>query len=330
MQLARAPIIPSEWKSFRDHLITTDEIFELETLPKTMAVVGMGAIGLELGQALHRLGVNIYAFNRSQNIGNIQDNKINQIAVDIFGKEFELYIDQSVSINKRNDCLALSNETCSVEVELALISAGRKPNLDQLDLQNLHINIDKSGMPKFDPETMQIEDTNIFIAGDVNKYSPVLHEASDEGKIAGYNACTSEPKSFRRKVPFSIIFSDPNIISIGHDLDKIIGSNDHIVGEAEFEETGRPLIAGKDKGLLRIFAEKKSGKLVAATMIGPEGEHIAHLLVWSITQGMTVTEALNMPFYHPVVEEFIYTALKDLMKKINKTDAPVLGLELIN
>ena len=322
------PIIPDEWNSYRNNLITTEEIFELETFPEPIAVIGMGAIGLELGQALHRLGVKVFAFNRSQKIGNILDEKINRYAVDLFGKEFELNIGQTVSIDRQNNRLVISSENRSVEVESALISVGRKPNLEQLELHNLQINLDKKGMPKFDLETMQIEDTNIFIAGDVNKYNPVLHEASDEGKIAGYNACITNPKFFRRKVSFSIIFSDPNVISVGNNLNEIVDNDNYVVGEAEFEESGRPLIAGKDIGILRIFAEKNTGKLVAATMIGPEGEHIAHLLAWAITQSMTVIEMLNMPFYHPVVEEFIYTALKDLLKKIKTEKIPVLGLKI--
>lgn len=325
-----SPVIPEDWKPYKDNIITTDEIFELNSLPKSIAVIGLGAIGLELGQALHRLGVKVHAFNRSQKIGGIQDKKINLIAVEIFGDEFELNIEQDLTVEKQDDNLLLSTETRTIEVELALISAGRKPNLDQLDIQNLQIDLDKNGLPMFDVETMQIEDTNIFIAGDVNKYTPVLHEASDEGKIAGYNACVNDPKSFRRKVPFSIIFSEPNIISIGSNIKEKIDDTNIVIGEAEFEETGRPLILGKDKGILRVFAEKNSGKLVASTMIGPEGEHIAHLLVWAITQGMTVEQTLNMPFYHPVVEEFIYTALKNLLKKTKSEKIPVLGLEIMN
>ncbi len=71
-------------------------------------------------------------------------------------------------------------------------------------------------MPNFNPQTMQIEDYPIYIAGDVNADKPLLHEAADEGRIAGYNGVNPQ-KDFKRKVPLAIVFTDPNIAFIGKD-----------------------------------------------------------------------------------------------------------------
>lgn len=322
------PIIPKDWQQFRDKLITTDEIFELEDLPKSIAVIGLGVIGLEAGQMLNRLGVKVSAFSRSNTIGKITDDVINKQAIDIFNSEYDLYLGEDVSIKLHDNNLNVHTKNHSVNVERALICIGRKPNLSSLDLESLNIDLNENGMPNFDKNTMQIEDTNFFIAGDVNKHVPILHEASDEGKIAGYNASASKIRSFKRKVPFSIIFSDPNIISVGENLESITHDDNYVEGKALFKQTGRPLIMGKDKGSLRIYVNKNTSVVTAAIMIGPHGENLAHLLVWAITEKMTVLKMLSMPYYHPVVEEFIKTALKNVLKKLDINNFPILGLEI--
>ncbi len=324
------PKTPENWQQYKDKLITTEEIFELEDLPKSIAVIGLGVIGLEAGQTLHRLGVKVSAFSRSNTIGNIADEVINKQAINIFSNEYDLHLGEDVSIKLQDNGLNVYTKDYSVTVERALVCIGRKPNLDGLSLESLDIDLDENGMPSFDKNTMQIEDTNIFIAGDANNNVPVLHEAYDEGRIAGYNASAAEIKSFKRKVPFSIIFSDPNVISIGENLKSFTNNANFVVGKAEFKETGRPLIMGKDIGSLRIYVNKYSSVVTAAIMIGPHGEHLAHLLVWAITKKMTVVEMLSMPYYHPVVEEFIKTALKNALKKLDINDVPILGLEVVN
>jgi dihydrolipoamide dehydrogenase len=72
---------------------------------------------------------------------------------------------------------------------------------------------------------------------------------------------------------------------------------------------------GANKGILRVYGDRSSGQLLGAEMIGPSAEHLAHLLSWSIQQKMQVHKALQMPFYHPVVEEGLRTALRNLLRQ---------------
>ena len=73
---------------------------------------------------------------------------------------------------------------------------------------------------------------------------------------------------------------------------------------------------GKNKGIIRVYADKASGRLLGSEMITTKGENIAHLLAWSIQQGLTVGDLLRMPFYHPVIEEALQAALYDLYGKV--------------
>lgn len=83
-------------------------------------------------------------------------------------------------------------------------------------------------------------------------------------------------------------------------------------GEVSFEDQGRARVIGRDRGLLRVYAESDTGLLLGAEMIGPSAEHLGHLLAWSIESRLTVSELLQRPFYHPVLEEGLRTALRTL------------------
>ena len=92
-----------------------------------------------------------------------------------------------------------------------------------------------------------------------------------------------------------------------------------------FENQGRSRVIGKNQGLLRVYGEHGSDLFMGAEMFGPAAEHIAHLLAWCAQKRMTVSEMLEMPFYHPVIEEGLRTALKDLNRKLQAGPEPVDG-----
>ena len=94
-----------------------------------------------------------------------------------------------------------------------------------------------------------------------------------------------------------------------------------MTGQASFEDQGRARILLKNKGLLNVYADTFSGHLKGAEMLAPGAEHLTHLLCWALQNNMTVGEILKMPFYHPVIEEGLRTALRDLHTKLGVTQA---------
>ena len=85
---------------------------------------------------------------------------------------------------------------------------------------------------------------------------------------------------------------------------------------------GRALLMGANRGIIRLYADKRSGVLLGATVIAERGEHLAHLLAWCIGEKMTVLQLLRKPFYHPTMEEAIQGALKDLLQKLELPTSP--------
>jgi dihydrolipoamide dehydrogenase len=320
------PILPSSWQPFRDRVITTDELFEQETLPDSMAVVGLGAIGLELGQALHRMGVRITGIDQLTQIAGLQDPVVNQSTCEILGEELPLWLGQVADIAEHEGKLRVNSSDRNVVVDRILASLGRKPNVDGLGVEKLGIELDANGVPPFNSNTMQVGDLPIFIAGDVTGEKAILHEVADEGRIAGYNASHDQITAFRRKVPLAITFCDPNIARVGAAWNEL--KHDRIaVGEIRLGTVGRALIMGRNRGVLRLYADKGSARLLGAAMIAPGGEHLAHLIAWSIQQGLTAFDMLKLPYYHPTIEEALQSALQALIPKLEGTVSDVTSLE---
>ena len=322
-----APVIPAAWSEFADDIITTDELFELEELPASVAVIGLGSIGLEMGQALSRLGVEVTGVDQLDVVAHLQDPAVNKCVIDVVGKEFPLWLGTAAQLEKTDNGIRVICGDKEVIVEKVLASLGRKPNLDKLGLEKLSIEMDDRGVPVYDPLTMQVGNLPIFIAGDVNVDLAILHEAGHEGRVAGYNASREEVTAFKRKAKFGITFCDPNIATVGAQLGEL-DEADIVIGEIQFGPVGRALIIGKNRGVLRIYVQRSNGLLLGAAMACVKGENLAHLLAWSVQQGLTVFDLLKMPFYHPVIEEALQAALYSVLGELEiKQD--VVELEAI-
>ncbi|RME50337.1 MAG: dihydrolipoyl dehydrogenase, partial [Deltaproteobacteria bacterium] len=193
----------------------------------------------------------------------------------------------------------------------------RRPNLEGLGLEHAGLERDEAGIPRFDPFTMQCGDSPIFIAGDVNNDRPILHEAADEGRIAGRNAARyPDIEAGRRRSALSIVFCDPQLAIVGTPFGEL-PTGHFVTGEVSFENQGRSRIMRKNRGRLHLYAEYGSGLFLGAEIVGPHAEHLGHLLAWAHQEKMTVAQMIGMPFYHPVVEEGVRTALGDAIRKLH-------------
>jgi len=320
------PFIPEALKDAGNRLLVNDDVFELEQLPTSVLVVGAGVIGLELGQALSRLNVNVTMLSRNDSVGGIADTEIREIAAEIFQSEFDLIPNSEVlAANETLNGVQVTYRTLrgsvhTVVVDYVLAATGRIPNTDKLGLENTGLALDARGVPDSDRYTMQTNAPNIFIAGDSNNELPLLHEASDEGRIAGSNAGTFPTvEAGHRRAGLGVVFSDPQIASVGKRAHELV-PHTFITGKVSFHNQGRSRVMAKNQGMLKIYADRHSGILLGAEMFGPAAEHIGHLLAWAVQQSLTVSEILGMPFYHPVIEEGVRTAFRDAAEKLKETE----------
>ena len=327
-----SPFVPPAFYPAGDRLIVNDDVFAWDDLPGSVAVFGTGVIGLELGQALHRLGVRVRLFGRGDRIGPLTDPVVLEAARRIFDDELAITRDANVSLSREGDEVLVrwGNRPDEEErFDYVIAATGRRPNLRGLGLENTNIAPWDTPMPAYDPSTGRIAGSNIFIAGDVNGDLPLLHEAADEGRIAGENAARHpEPVRRARRTPLGIVFSDPQIALAGASYAELVRSFGITlaVGEVSFADQGRARVMGVNKGHLRVYGEPASRRLLGAEMVGPAAEHLAHLLAWTIEAGLTVEQILQMPFYHPVLEEGVRTALRELNEAFGLAANPALRL----
>ncbi|MDN2664013.1 dihydrolipoyl dehydrogenase [Psychromonas sp. 14N.309.X.WAT.B.A12] len=328
------PTYPSAWNDLGDKLIVNDDVFDWQDLPSSVAVFGPGVIGLELGQALHRLGVEVLMFGMGGKVGPFTDSDIMAYAEKTFSDEFYLDADAKISNMQLNGELVeityidKQGKEKIKHVDYVLAATGRRPNVDNLGLDKIAIDVDDRGVPVADPHTMQTSIPSIFIAGDASNQVPLLHEAADQGKIAGSNAgIYPNIVAGLRRSSIAAVFTDPQLAMVGLSYqqvtEKLGGCGCFETGSVSFENQGRSRVILKNKGLLHLYGEQGTGRFLGAEIIGPEAEHLAHLLAWAHQNQMTISQMLAMPFYHPVIEEGVRTALRDLNAKLKLGSAMI-------
>ena len=307
------PVIPGPWAAAGDALLTNEEVFELERLPESLLVIGAGAVGLELGQAMHRLGVRVSVLDVSGTLAGLDDPALVDVVRDSLGVDLHLRhtllsVEPSpdgVRVRFRGEDGAEHDDTW----QHVLVAAGRAPRLDGLDLAAAGLD----PLPTIDARTGRLGNSAVYIAGDVTGDRMLLHEAAHEGVIAGANAARHpHAASSERKTPLAIVFTDPQIA--------VVGRRGSVRGTLDFAFQSRAKVLGREAGRIEISAEP-DGRLTGATIIGPDAEHLGHLLAWAVQAGFTVEQALAMPFYHPVLEEGLQSALGDIARQLQGRNA---------
>ncbi len=307
------PHIPKVWEGYPGLVLTTDQFFEQTQIPKRWAVIGLGPLALELGQGLSMLGCEVHFFTQDEQVAGIKDEEIKEELLSHLKASmvFHRSVDPKPWRSEKSIEIQFGKEI--LEFDRVLLATGRQTNLDQIGLSNWGLNVEEESLRKPDPETMRVDvplRTRIYLAGDAERERSVLHEASDEGRIAGINAMAKEDHSFERRVEMVLSFTHPAIARVGNYPER--GSCNW--GKATFSNQGRSVILGENAGILKLAADRVSKTLVYAEIVAPRGEHLAELLALAISQRISWQDMLRMPFYHPTVEEGLRSALRDLKR----------------
>lgn len=327
LAVGSTPVINEEWKKeLNNLLITSDQIFELKMLPKRIAVIGSGVIAIELAQALHRLGVETTIFARSQKVGSLSSPTLQTLAQTIFSDELDIKfktLPDHVEKNQQQIMIRFkeNGKEEKIIVDYILNATGRTSLLNTLSLENISPHYADIKKIPVDALTKQLDDLPIFIIGDAFSSPPIQHEAAHEGRKTVKN-CLNFPQvePIKTLTPLGIMFSSPEMASIGHSYHDLTEQNiSFVTGFTSYEKQGRAIVNGKNNGAIEIYVDSKSRKLIGAELLATGAEHLAHLLSWMITQDLTVDEILENPFYHPTIEEGMRSALKHARRQLNSS-----------
>ncbi|MCQ8184830.1 dihydrolipoyl dehydrogenase [Parvularcula maris] len=302
-----------------------EDIFELEELPKKMVVFGAGVIGAEIATALAHLGVEVHCYSKGGKVGFLSDEDVSDEALSIMSEN--LVIDADAEFGEMGwdgDVFRLELKTDGgtreERFDYVLVATGREAALDDLCLEESGCIISEKGVPEFCPVTRRCkgdEDMPVFIAGDADDGEMTIPVAERSGEAAGANAgAWPDMPGVKPQTPMRIAFTEPSMASVGKTFRELKDRRDLAIGCASFHDQGRAKIDDRALGLIRLYAEKPSGKLLGAEMIAPDAEHLGHLLAWGIEAGLGVKELSGYPIYHPVIEQGLMTALKDAASKL--------------
>lgn len=305
------PVVPPVLNPIRDLVRTYETVFEIEALPKRLAVLGAGPLGLELAQAFAWLGAEVTVIDKSAAVANVTDPEVAEACRDLFGRTLDLRLEAEVrSAELAGGEARLCWTGGEGRFDMVLAASGIRPELEPLDLRAAGLDLDERGTPRFDPVTRRCGKSSVFMAGDAGGDRPVLHEAARQGEIAGTVAAGGEARP--RLPALYMTFTEPEIVAVGCDHDAL--PEGHRIGRADFAEDGRARIDGGPDagGLARVYADR-DGRLLGGALGGPGAEHLGHVLALAVARGMSAEELADQPFYHPCLEETLREACRDLI-----------------
>ncbi len=318
-----SPAYPAAWKALGDRLLTNDDVFELADLPESVAVFGPGVIGLELGQALHRLGVRVKVFGRGGGVGPLSDPAMLREARRIFGDEFYLDTDAHAEVSRDGDEVVVRLSRAGrvgAGRALCLPARGHRPHRQcrrtgaRADVardrrqRRSAVRPDHAALWRFVDLHRRRRQQRRAAAARGRRRGP--HRGRERGDVSGRasRACAG-----RCSPSCSPIRRSRSSVAAG----RASADTPHVTGEVSFANQGRSRVMLRNQGLLHVYAETGTGRFLGAEMLGPDAEHIGHLLAWALQMNLTVAQMLEMPFYHPVVEEGLRTALRDAQAKLD-------------
>ena len=325
LAVGSTPSFDPQWKQeLGQKLITSDEVFELEQLPQSIAVIGSGVIALELAQALQRLGVKTTIFARSRRVGTLTSPILQKMAQELLSQEidikFEVLPDQ---VQNSKDGVQISyledgQEHCLV-TDYLLVATGRHTLLGTLKLENINTQYSDLKNLHVHPETKQLAQYPIFIAGDAHSDTPIQHEATHEGRSAVLNCLNlGKINKIKNLIPLGIVFCEPEMAIVGQSFKQLESSKiPFVTGYVSYARQGRAQVLGKNYGALEIYVHTESRRILGAELLMTSAEHLAHLLCWMISEDCTLDQLLEKPFYHPTLEEGLRTALKHARRQLN-------------
>lgn len=313
------PVVPAALQALGDKVITTDALFSLPTPPRRVGILGLGAIGLEMGVALRRLGCEVIAADLQAAPAGLADPVAAEVATTWLGRTLDMHLGQAATVQPEGDALRFTVGHTSRVVDRVLLAVGRRPNWEDLQLQHAIPDLPDDPRKLLHTQTLRLGAAPIFAAGDVTGIRPLMHEAVDQGQLAawhvahalGLSAAKAAPQP---RTPLSIVFTQPDIAQVGTPW-QALDPEHTVVGTARGAGNGRSKVMHARDNLLRLYADRATGRLLGATIVAERGEHLAHLLAWAVMRGETVHSLQDLPTYHPCVEEMIPSALQDAARQ---------------
>ncbi|WP_263703706.1 dihydrolipoyl dehydrogenase [Bacillus thuringiensis] len=292
-------------------ILNSSHAMSLENIPKSLLIVGGGVIGCEFASIYSRLGTKVTIVEMAPQLLPGEDRDIAQILKEKLENDgveiFTGAVLKGLNNYKKQASFEYEGSIQEVNPEFVLVSVGRKPCVQQLDLEKAGIQYSNKGISA--NEHMQTNVSHIYAAGDVIGGIQLAHVAFHEGTTAALHASGEDVKVNYHAVP-RCIYTAPEIASVGlTEKDAREQYGDIQIGEFPFTANGKALIIGEQKGKVKVIVEPKYQEIVGISIIGP---HATELIGQGTVMIHTEVTADIMRDYiaaHPTLSEAIHEAL---------------------
>jgi dihydrolipoamide dehydrogenase len=303
---------PVPGMQFGGRVIGTEEAWALESLPKTLAVIGAGASGTEIASAYGRLGTEVLLFEALDRVLPTEDADISKVAARGFGKQnIKVHtgaLVKDVASNDGSVTFSYGDETG--EAEYLVIAAGRGPDIEALGLEAAGVELDERGLIKVDG-ALRTTAAKVYAIGDLVPGPALAHKASDEGVIAVEDAAGLETHPIEYIDIPRATFCTPNVASFGLTEEQAREQGiDVTVGKVQYGAVGAGTVYGDRQGLIKIVGDKRYGELVGGHIVGAKATELIQELVNAKLLEGGYPEVARIIHGHPTLSEGVMEAAR--------------------
>lgn len=290
--------------------VDSDAVLEIETIPESVVVLGGGYTACELGQFLARMGARTTMLIRSGHLLTQSDDDIGNALTKYFREEGIEVQTQTTLLNaerrgnKKVVRYMLEGEEHEAVADEIFYALGRTPNVGGLDLEQAGIAYSKTGGIEVDG-MMRTSNPNVYAVGDVTGEYMLVHVAIYQGEVAARNACLdSNEEADYRLFGAHTIFSDPQVAAVGMSEKGLRRDGiDYVSGRYDFAEHGKAQCLAKTKGFVKMMADRHTGLILGASVIGPQASELIHEVIVAMNYRATVDQFMRIPHLHPTLSE---------------------------
>ena len=294
-------------------VMTSDDILDLRELPKSLAVMGGGVVGIELGLVYASYGVDVTVVEMADRIIPAMDKEVSLELQKILSKK-GMKIMTSVGVSEiveGNNQLTLKlNNGEEIVAERALLSIGRVPQLN--GLENLNLELDRGRIKVNEYQETSIP--GIYAPGDVNGTKMLAHAAYRMGEVAAENAMHGNVRKAHLDYTPAAVYTHPEVAMCGlTEEDARAKYGDVLIGKSSFAGNGRAIASNEAHGFVKVVADAKYHKILGVHIIGPAAAELINEAATIMENELTVDELLQSIHGHPTFSENMYEAFADVL-----------------
>ena len=295
---------PPPFDQIKEKIYDNSTIFDRDSLPKTLTIVGGGVIGCEMADLMNGLGVDVQVVEMQPRILPLEDENAARVLFQSLSKRGVVFYTgtSATAVQEENGLftLTLSNgKTISSEAVLAAI--GRTVDLSALHMENISVKWTRKGV-QVNPQTLQLTG-NIYAVGDVNGLFQLAHAASRQGEVAAGNLCGVSAVYHNERVPRAI-YTTPEIASVGLTRAQAEAQGLTVKSHKAFLlANGRAVTQDQTEGYYELISEAQTGKLVGGVLVGVNATELIHAVSVALAAQLTVEQFKEVIFAHPTFAE---------------------------